>query len=72
MVSPVAKKQLDQIHKDKKQKIIDTIQQLQADPLTSRPKVDIKKLIDIKDNIDLYRLRASNYGIMYEISDNTI
>ena len=72
MVSPVARKQLDKIHKDQIQKIIDTIKQLQADPLTSRPKVDIKKLIGIKDNIELYRLRVGNYRIIYEISENTI
>ena len=72
MVSPAARKQLDKIHKDQKQKIIETIQQLQADPLTSRPKVDIKKLIGIKDNIELYRLRVGNYRIIYEISENTI
>jgi len=72
MVSPAARKQLDKIHIDQKQKIIDSIQQLQADPLTSRPKADIKKLIGIKDNIDLYRLRVGNYRIIYEISENTI
>ena len=72
MVSPVARKQLDTIHMDQKQKNIDTIQQLQADPLTSRPKFDIKKLIGIKDNIELYRLRVGNYKIIYEISENTI
>ena len=72
MVSPLARKQLCKIRTDQKQKIIDAIRQLESDPLKSRPKVDIKKLIGIKDNIDLYRLRVGSYRIIYEMSDNTI
>ncbi len=72
MVSPLARKQLGKIRKDQKQKIVDTIRQLESDPIKSRVKVDIKKLIGIKEQSDLYRLRVGSYRIIYEISETTI
>ena len=72
MVSPLARKQLDKIRKDQKQKIVDTIRQLESDPIKSRAKVDIKKLVGIKEQSDLYRLRVGSYRIIYEISETTI
>ena len=72
MVSPLARKQLGKIRKDQKQKIVDTIRQLESDPIKSRAKVDIKKLVGIKEQSDLYRLRVGSYRIIYEISEGTI
>ena len=72
MVSPVAQKQLEKIQKEQKQKIVDAIRQLGSDPVKSRAKVDIKKLIGIKEQSDLYRLRVGSYRIIYEISEATI
>ncbi len=72
MVSPLARKQLGKIRKDQKQKIVDTIRQLESDPIKSRAKVDIKKLVGIKEQAELYRLRVGSYRIIYEISQTTI
>jgi len=72
MVSPIARKQLDKLNKAQKQKIVDALQELSTDPFTNRSKVDIKKLIGIKNNIDLYRLRVGQYRIIYEISQDSI
>ena len=72
MVSPVATKQLDAIRKDQKQKIIKAIKHLKIDPTKKRVKVDIKKLIGIKGQTDLYRLRVGNYRVIYEISKDTV
>jgi addiction module RelE/StbE family toxin len=72
MVSPVAKKQLKDLRKDLKQKIIKAIKQLETDPIKKRPKVDIKKLIGIKRQADLYRLRVGSYRVIYEISEDTV
>jgi mRNA-degrading endonuclease RelE of RelBE toxin-antitoxin system len=72
MISPVARKQLNKIRKDQKEKIVNSIRQLESDPFKSRAKVDIKKLIGIRDNLDLYRLRVGNYRITYEISEDSI
>jgi len=72
MVSPVAKKQLKDLRKDQKQKIIKAIRQLETDPIKKRPKVDIKKLIGIKGQADLYRLRVGSYRVIYEISEDTV
>ena len=72
MVSPVARKQLDKLNKPQKQRIIEALQELASDPFTGRSKVDIKKLIGIKNNVDLYRLRVGQYRIIYEISQDAI
>lgn len=72
MVSPIARKQLDKIHKYQKQKIIDAIRRLESDPIKKRAKVDIKKLIGTKEQSDLYRLRVGSYRIIYEISESSI
>ena len=72
MVSPVARKQLGKLRKDQKQNIMIAIRQLESEPFKSRTKVDIRKLIGIKDNVDLYRLRVGSHRIIYEISENTI
>lgn len=72
MVSPIARKQLDKLNKAQKQKIIYVLQELAIDPFTNRTKVDIKKLIGIKDHLDLYRLRVGQYRIIYEVSEDTI
>jgi mRNA interferase RelE/StbE len=72
MISPIARKQLDKLNKSQKQKIIDSLQELAIDPFTNRSKVDIKKLIGIKDNMDLFRLRVGQYRIIYEIFENSI
>ena len=72
MVSPEAKKQLEELSKDQRQRIIKTIKQLEHDPIKKRPKVDIKKLIGIKGKPDLFRLRVGNYRIIYEVSEETV
>ena len=60
MVSPVARRQLDEIDKNLRSKIITAIRQLEKDPKTSRAKTDIKKLplkiIDIKQQKPFIKL----------------
>ncbi len=72
MVSPVAKRQLNKLRKDQKEKIVKAIRQLETDPIKKRPKADIKKLIGVKGQADLYRLRVGSYRVIYEISENTV
>ena len=72
MISPVARKQLDELPEDRKRKAIDALKRLRTDPREPRPGVDIKKLVGIKGGADLFRLRIGDYRVIYEVSEGKV
>lgn len=57
--------------KDQK-KLKDALSELSHDPLTPRPKADIKKLSGTKGGEDACRLRAGDYRIVYAVKDKNV
>ena len=72
MVSPTARKQLENLRKDQKKKVVAALRNLAEDPIRTRVKADIKKLVGLKGQGDLYRLRVGGYRVIYEISEKKI
>ena len=72
MASPDALKQLDDLQADIRKIVVKTIKALEDNPMKSRPKADIKKLAGIKNKPNLYRLRAGEYRVIFEVSEGTV
>ena len=72
MVSPVATKQLDDLSKDLRNRVVAALKELETNPTRSRPKADIKRLIGMKGQPDLYRLRIGRMRAIYEVSGNKV
>jgi len=72
MISPMARKQLDELPGDRKRKVTDALKRLGKDPREPRPGVDIKKLVGIKGGADLFRLRIGDYRVIYEVSEGKV
>ncbi|MBI5000393.1 MAG: type II toxin-antitoxin system RelE/ParE family toxin [Euryarchaeota archaeon] len=72
MVSPDAMKQLDELQADIRKAVVKTMKELEDNPTKSRPKADIKKLAGIKRKPSLYRLRAGEYRVIYEVTEGKV
>ncbi len=72
MLSQIARKQLEGLRKDTRTRIIGAIRQLEENPVRSRPKADIRKLVGIGGELPLYRLRVGNYRVIYEVSEGKV
>ncbi|MDD5111743.1 MAG: type II toxin-antitoxin system RelE/ParE family toxin [Candidatus Altiarchaeota archaeon] len=53
-------------------KVKTALQELEKDPLTPRPKADIKKLSGTKGRKHAYRIRTGDYRIVYDVEDKTV
>ena len=63
-------KQLDELPKGFKERIIKGLKVLEDDPFAPRPKADIKPLKDTDPQ--KYRIRIGEYRIIYSIDDKTV
>lgn len=48
------------------------LQELEKDPLTPRPKADIKKLSGTRGRKHAYRIRTGDYRIVYDVEDKKV
>jgi mRNA interferase RelE/StbE len=55
-----------------KKKIKTALKELETDPLTPRPKADIKKLSGTRGRKHAYRIRTGNYRIVYSIEGKKV
>jgi mRNA interferase RelE/StbE len=53
-------------------RIKNALSQLSEDPLTPRPKADIKKLSGTKGRKDAYRIRTGDYRIIYDVEGGKV
>lgn len=53
-------------------KIKSALQELEKNPLTPRPKADIKKLSGTKERKHAYRIRTGDYRIVYDVEDKKV
>ena len=72
MVHPDAKKVLGGLPKDRRQKILEALRRLAEDPVTPRPKMDIRKLKGPTGRRDLYRLRVGDFRVLYDVERDTV
>ena len=72
MISPVARKHLEDMDEDMKANLLRSIKELENRPKKKRSGMDIKKLAGIKGKPDLYRLRVGKYRVIYEVSEGTV
>jgi len=55
-----------------KTKLKSALKELSINPLTSRPKANIKKLIGTKGRKHAYRIRAGDYRIVYDVEGKNV
>jgi len=72
MISPEASKQLGDLQADIRANIVCSVKELVDNPIKSRAKADIKKLVKVKGKNSLFRLRVGEYRVIYEVSDGTV
>lgn len=69
---PDAVKFLLDLNSETKERLKSGIKNLETDPFKSRSHADIKKLKGTKKREDLYRLRVSDYRVIYTVESNTV
>jgi mRNA interferase RelE/StbE len=67
MVSPPARKQLEELDPKMRRRMTSAFVGLEADPFHARPGVDIRKLAGVGGKADLFRLRVGQYRVIYEV-----
>jgi len=70
LVSKTFQKKFYRLQKNLQDSLRTTLKELEKDPYLSRPKCDIKLLIDIKPK--KYRLRIGNYRVIYTIVNKEV
>jgi len=58
MVHPDARKVLDGLSEDRRRKVLEGLRQLEENPHTPRPKMDLRKIKGTAGRRDVYRLRV--------------
>ena len=64
LLSATAKRQLNELPADRRQRVVTALRRLGEDPFTPRPGVDIRKLWQEGD-LPMYRLRVGVYRALY-------
>lgn len=72
LVHGKARRYYEQLPAKDKGGIKKALEELSIDPLTSRPKANIKKLIGTKGRKHAYRIRAGDYRIVYSIDGKNV
>lgn len=70
LVSKTFQKKFYRLQKNLQDSLRTTLKELEKNPYLSRPKCDIKLLIDIKPK--KYRLRIGNYRVIYTIENKEV
>jgi len=72
LVHRKAQDYLYQLPTSTRNKIKSGLSELEDDPLTPRPKADIRKLTGTKGRGHAYRLRVGDYRIVYGVEKKTV
>jgi mRNA interferase RelE/StbE len=72
MISPQARKQLDELDPKMRRRVFGALGGLETDPFHARPGVDIRKLAGLGGKADLFRLRVGQYRVIYEVSSDKV
>ena len=72
MVHPDARKALDEVPKKRRTAILAALHRLAEDPVTPRPKVDIRKIKGPPGRRDVYRMRVGDYRVLYDVEKHTV
>ena len=63
---------LQQLPSTIRTRIKNALTELEEDPITSRPKADIKKLSGTKGRKHAYRLRVGDYRVVYDVDKKKV
>ena len=72
MVHPDARKVLDGLSEDRRRKVLEGLRQLEENPHTPRPKMDLRKIKGTAGRRDVYRLRVGDYRVLYDVEKDTV
>jgi mRNA interferase RelE/StbE len=72
MIHPDARKVLDRLPEDRQRKLLEALRRLAKDPLTPRPRMDIRKIKGPAGKRDVYRLRVGDYRVLYDVDKDTV
>jgi mRNA interferase RelE/StbE len=69
---PSVVKFLGELEEQTRNRIKETLRQLQKDPFKSRPNADIKKLKGTRGGHDFLRLRVGDYRVIYAVEGDVV
>ena len=72
MIHPDARKVLDRLPEDRRRKLLEALRRLAENPLTSRPKMDRRKIKGPAGKRDVDRLRVGDYRLLYDVDKDTV